>query len=132
MAGGSPAQYQEVEGTEREQGARARWTTPADALSDDLPVWLEEPPRRAVVAPATEDDVAPVESAPEGTVEASLPVTEDGEPSLALVAAPDSATDNVAALADKAPASAPLSRVFARLLHQGGAAAADERQGGAS
>jgi len=122
MAGGSPSQYQEVEGTEREQGARARWTKPVGALPNDLPTWLEESTQRDVGSASRADDVAVVARAP---VVVSPPRARDREPSFVSVAPP--VTPAAEPVIEKQPRPAPLSSVFARLLKQGGSDA-DDRQ----
>jgi hypothetical protein len=106
VAGGSPAQYQEVERTEQIEGARGRWSTHADAQPDlaaqgdadldasqPLIVWsiaavATEPPPVLPVAqepPAIGADVqasleAPVEAPVETGMQAEAPAPAAAQP----------------------------------------------------
>ena len=119
MAGGSAAQYQEVEGTEREKGARGRWTMPADAQSDAFPMWLAESSRRDVANASGGDNVAVAVHDPVTSVPSSARLTRDREPSFASVAKPVVQAP-VAPTIVKQSAPAPLSSVFARLVQPDG------------
>jgi hypothetical protein len=147
VAGGSAAQYQEVERTEQQDGARGRWSAHADtdaglAAQDEaaldaaqpLIAWsiaavTDEPPPVVPVLSATQEAPA-IQSADETPVEAQAqpavePVVESAlepafEPSFAP--APESivepAVQTTPEPATAAPQSAALSSVFARLMER--------------
>ncbi len=130
VAGGSAAQYQEVERTEQLEGARGRWSAHADTdpdlaaqdvaaldaaqplISWSIAAVTEEPPPVATAAqetPTIQAAVeAPVQAQTQSVVGSSLePALEPSvEPAAQATPAPTAA----------APQAAALSSVFARLM----------------
>lgn len=131
VAGGSPAQYQEVERTEQMQGARGRWSAHADAQPElDLPDAEVEVEAEADAAqPLIEWSIAAVtdEPPPVLPVAQEAPAIEDSAEAAAdtpveaeaqaevQTAAADMAATPAAEIA-AAPHGAALSSVFARLM----------------
>ncbi|WP_408588599.1 BcsR/BcsP family cellulose biosynthesis protein [Paraburkholderia bannensis] len=132
VAGGSPAQYQEVERAEQMEGARGRWSAHADTQPDPdqqdaeadnaqpLIAWsiaavADEPPP---VLPVAHEASAP---AREHTVEAEVaaaveaPVEPETQPVVAAQVAKALAIETAPAPV-AAPQAAALSSVFARLM----------------
>jgi hypothetical protein len=142
VAGGSAAQYQEVERTEQLEGARGRWSAHADTDTDpDLAAqdeaapdaaqplisWsiaavTEEPPP---VVPAAQDasaiqaaDEAPVEVETQPALQSSLEPELKPELKPAFEPIDEPAAQATPAPTTGAPQSAALSNVFARLMER--------------
>lgn len=127
VAGGSPAQYQEVERTEQMQGARGRWSAHADAQPElDLPdaeVEAEADAAQPLIEwsiAAVTDEPPPVlpvaQEAPaiEDTAEAAAHIPVEAEAQAAAAAIVATPAAEIAA----APQGAALSSVFARLMER--------------
>ncbi|WP_408734433.1 BcsR/BcsP family cellulose biosynthesis protein [Paraburkholderia bannensis] len=136
VAGGSPAQYQEVERAEQMEGARGRWSAHADTQPDPdqqdaeadadnaqpLIAWsiaavTDEPPP---VLPAAQEAPAPaIEDTVEAAVEAAIdaPVEPEAQPAVAAQAVTAPAIETAPAPV-AAPQAAALSSVFARLMER--------------
>ncbi|WP_321816160.1 MULTISPECIES: BcsR/BcsP family cellulose biosynthesis protein [unclassified Paraburkholderia] len=128
VAGGNPAQYQEVERTEQMQGSRGPWsasdTTDADAAAQPLFAWTlpdaaSEPPP---VVPEAGDAVV-LQAQVQAQVQAqALPETVAIEPQVASAAQPEIAPQPVIVQAESAivetdtVAAAPLSAVEAPVV----------------
>ncbi|WP_408734055.1 BcsR/BcsP family cellulose biosynthesis protein [Paraburkholderia bannensis] len=132
VAGGSPAQYQEVERAEQMEGARGRWSAHADTQPDPhqqdaeadnaqpLIAWsiaavTDEPPP---VLPVTQEAPTPaIEDTVEAAVAAAVeaPVEPETQPAVAAQVATSPAIETAPAPV-AAPQAAALSSVFARLM----------------